>query len=287
MPDPISIEQWAGFAAEAKLGYTDKMVTLIIPVFNKSELTKRCLNSVLENSRRVQAVVVIDNASSDDTQTVLAGFAPLFAVKRMDYQVVQNEKNLGFGAACNQGVRLAKSDYIAILNNDTWVMFGWDEALLEAIRVKKLQVVGPFYDEEPWTDSMKERARTFLTKNKEQYRTHFVPILMLFTQNAIERLRFSHGGIFDERFFVTYEDTDLLVRINQLGMRYAQTSLCYIWHQSMGTRSQVGLLPEGYEADGLRIFMEKWGYDPRPADHTFIERFKRKRRKARAAKGLF
>jgi GT2 family glycosyltransferase len=110
---------------------------------------------------------------------------------------------------------------------------------------------------------------------------------MFFKKEAVEKLKFPDQGIFDERFFVTYEDTDLLYRMKALDLKFAQTSLCYIWHQSMGTRSQKGLLPEGYEADGLRIFKEKWGFDPRPADHTFWERLKRRYRKYRSARGLF
>ena len=263
------------------------MVTVIIPVFNKVELTKCCLQSVLENSRSVKSVVVVDNGSHDETASALTDFSPRFESRQISFTVIRNEKNLGFGSACNQGIRIAETEFVAILNNDTWVMFDWDQALISAIREKKLDLVGPFFDERPWTEAMPERARQFLNQNKETYRKHFVPILMFFSQDAIRRLKFDHGGIFDERFFVTYEDTDLLFRMRQLGIRYAQTSLCYIWHQSMGTRSKNTLLPEGYEAEGLRAFIEKWGFDPRPADHTFWERLKRRRRKARAMKGLF
>ena len=263
------------------------MVTLVIPVFNKAELTRRCLESVLENSRHVGDIVVVNNASQDETAVVLLEFQKRFESKGIAFTGITNPKNLGFGSACNQGVRLAKSDYVAILNNDTWVMPAWDEALVEAARAKNLDSVGPFFDERPWSENMKERAAQFLKENGSAYRNHFVPILMFFTKSAIERLKFPHGGIFDERFFVTYEDTDLLKRMKDLGMRFAQTSRCYIWHQSMGTRSQKGLLPEGYEAEGLRLFIEKWKYDPRPADHTFWERLKRRYRKSRSAKGKF
>ncbi len=263
------------------------MVSLIIPVYNKKELTERCLASALKNSRHVKEVFVIDNASSDQTPSLLHDLKEKFEARHISFTVITNEKNVGFGCACNQGVRLASGDYITILNNDTWLMPAWDAALMDASIQKNLDLVGPFIDERPWIDEMEERAAIFLEENGVKFRKHFVPILMFFKKTAIEALKLSHGGIFDERFFVTYEDTDLFCRLKELHLTYAQTSLCYVWHHSMGTRSIPGMLPEGYEAEGLRKFVEKWGFDPRKADHTFLQKLFRKYRKSRSRKGLF
>ena len=267
------------------------MVALIIPVFNKIELTRRCLLSLLKHSKALTSIIVIDNGSSDHTPVLLIEFQSAFITNGIEFQIIQNSKNLGYGSACNQGVRLAAKNeqvtYIAILNNDTWLMPAWDLALIDAINQKKLNLVGPFFDERPWTEKITERAILFLAQNKEKFRKHFVPILLFFTREAIQKLSLDHGGIFDERFFVTYEDSDLFYRMKQLQMTYGQTSQCYIWHQSMGTRSEKGFLPENYELDGLRIFKEKWGFDPRAAEHTVVARLKRRVRKVRAAIGRF
>jgi len=263
------------------------MLSLIIPVFNKVELTKRCLDSVLENSRALGEVFVIDNASVDETPEVLKAFQEKFKKRNIRFEILTNPKNLGFGAACNQGVRLARENFIAILNNDTWLMRGWDQALQKEIERLSIDVVGPFVDERPIGENPQAVADEFLRKSGFRSRRHFVPILMFFKREAVEALRLPHGGIFDERFFVTYEDTDLMYRMKQLGLRWAQTSRCYLWHHSMGTRSDPKLLPQGYEQEGLRIFIEKWGFDPRKPDHTWLGRWSRRYRKARAAKGLF
>jgi GT2 family glycosyltransferase len=105
-----------------------------------------------------------------------------------------------------------------------------------------------------------------------------------------ERLRFAHGGLFDERFFVTFEDGDLLQRMKIAGIRYGQTSRCYIWHQSMGTRGDGNpaiRLPSNYEQEGMRLFTEKWGRYPLYLDHTLWERLRRRYRNRRAARGMF
>ena len=263
------------------------MLTAVIPVFNKVHLTQRCLDSMLLHSKILDSVVVIDNASQDETPAILAEFAKKFEVKNIRFTSIRNPANVGFGRACNQGVRIAKGKYLAIVNNDTWLMPAWDHALFQVLEEKKLDLVGPHFDERPFTENQVAQSERFLKQNQNRFRTHFVPILMFFRMSSVEKLKFDHGGIFDERFFVTYEDTDLERRMRDLGMHWGQTSQAYIWHQSMGTRSTPGLLPSGYEAEGLRLFMEKWGDDPRPADHTFLERYKRKYRKWRNARGRF
>lgn len=263
------------------------MVSVIIPVFNKVELTRRCLNSVLQNSKITTEVFMIDNASTDTTFQELQDWALKFQEKGILFEITSNSKNLGFGSACNQGIRQANGEYVAILNNDTWVMPGWDQALSEELITHGLDEVGPHFDERPIGEHPEAVAEEFLKKNPVRLRKHFVPILIFFTKSAIQRLKFEHGGIFDELFFVTYEDTDLLHRMKLLKMKFGQTSRCYIWHHSMGTRSTPGLLPEGYEVDGLKKFIGKWGFDPRKSEHTFIERLKRRWRKSRSKMGLF
>jgi GT2 family glycosyltransferase len=263
------------------------MVSVVIPVFNKVELTQRCLESVLRNSRALSELTVIDNASSDSTPEALLDWEARFSEAGVRFRIIRNEQNVGFGRACNEGIRISTGAYVAVVNNDTWLMEGWDQALINEIEARGLDEVGPFFDERPWVENPEARAREFLIRNPRGFRKHFVPILMFFTRGAVERLRFDHGGLFDERFFVTYEDTDLLYRMKQIGLRYGQTSKCYIWHHSMGTRSTPGLLPSGYEQEGLKLFVEKWGFDPRPAEHTLIERWKRKWRTGRAKRGRF
>jgi GT2 family glycosyltransferase len=263
------------------------MVSVVIPAFNQVHLTERCLTSLLANSRAVKEIFVINNASQDETRATLEKFEPQFLANGISFKAIHNEKNVGFGRACNQGIREATQNYVAILNNDTWVMPAWDEALMKALEKNSLDFVGPYFDEKPLTENMVERASAFVQKNGGKIRDHFVPILMFFSRSAVGLIAFDHGGIFDERFFVTYEDTDLKHRMNQAGLKFAQSSDCYIWHHSMGTRSKPGLLPAGYEAEGLNLFMEKWGFDPRPQEHTFSARLRRRIWKIKEKWGLF
>lgn len=259
-------------------------VSVIIPVFNQSALTRRCLDSLLANSLCLKEVLVINNASTDDTAALLTQYA---SQPNSLIRVITNTQNLGFGRAVNQGFREATGDYLVELNNDTWVMHGWDQALVDAMRALGVDVVSPYFYERPHSDDLTHLAKQFVRRNHGRARHHFAAICFMIRRGAYDRLKFDHGGLFDERFFVTYEDTDLLKRMGDLGIRYAQTGSCFLWHHSMATRQAPGALPPRYEQEGLRLFIEKWGYDPRPADHTLAARLRRRWWKIKNRYGIF
>ncbi len=97
--------------------------SLVIPCFNKAELTSACLQSIAEttNCSSVE-VVLVDNASTDATARI-EGNTGLF-------KVIRNPVNLGFAKACNQGFAVARSDTVVFLNNDTVALPGWLDAML-------------------------------------------------------------------------------------------------------------------------------------------------------------
>ena len=112
------------------------LVSIVIPVFNKWEFTWKCLMALSANTRDVaHEVIVIDNASSDDTAIAL----PLLE----NIQVQRNQTNLGFARASNQGAALARGKYLLFLNNDTEVQPGWLAPLVaEVERHPEVALVG-------------------------------------------------------------------------------------------------------------------------------------------------
>ena len=105
--------------------------SIIIPVFNKVEFTFQCLRSLFrEVDLTRNEIVVVDNASSDETAQMLAQFG-----NRV--RVIRNAENLGFVEACNAGAKAAKGEYLVFLNNDTIVQKGWLESLVETAETDK------------------------------------------------------------------------------------------------------------------------------------------------------
>ena len=92
--------------------------SVIIPVYNKWELTETCLRS-LESvlAGRQCEVIVIDNASSDATAECCSGLGGrLFG---RFFQYLRMEQNINFGPASNLGARMARGEHVLFLNNDT------------------------------------------------------------------------------------------------------------------------------------------------------------------------
>jgi GT2 family glycosyltransferase len=103
---------------------------VIIPVFNKWELTRACLESLARHTPEYPfEVLVADNASSDATAGELdpCGRA-LFGAS---FTRLRSEENRNFGPACNAAARQAKAPLLFFLNNDTLLTAGWAPPLVE------------------------------------------------------------------------------------------------------------------------------------------------------------
>lgn len=87
-------------------------VSVIIPTHNRAALVGRAVRSALHQSHRDLEVIVVDDGSTDDTPSVIAGFADT----RVRYIV--HTMNKGGGAARNSGIEAADGEYIAFLDSD-------------------------------------------------------------------------------------------------------------------------------------------------------------------------
>ena len=76
---------------------------------------------------------MIDNGSTDGTGTYLAGVRDMSTVP---VTVVSNATNVGFPAAINQGLRLARGEYLVMLNNDVVVTDGWLDQLIALVNAR-------------------------------------------------------------------------------------------------------------------------------------------------------
>jgi GT2 family glycosyltransferase len=97
-------------------------VSIVIPVHGRAHLTERCLELVLADLGEDCEVVVVDDASDDETPELLAGYGERIRAIRL-------EQNAGFATACNHGAAAASGEWLLFLNNDTEPRPGWLEAL--------------------------------------------------------------------------------------------------------------------------------------------------------------
>lgn len=102
-----------------------KKVAVIIVTYNGSEWLEKCLQSLAQSTIPV-VVIAVDNASSDNSVTILKQFSFV--------EVLQSDTNLGFGRANSWAMKIAVEqgfDYLFLLNQDTWVEHDTIQDLIE------------------------------------------------------------------------------------------------------------------------------------------------------------
>lgn len=111
-------------------------VSIIVLTHNQLEYTQACFDSIFTTADNFE-LIVIDNASSDETPEYLRGLES----EHRNVRVVNNETNVGFAAGCNQGARMSRYETICLLNNDTVAQPGWLDALRNSL-TKGVGIVG-------------------------------------------------------------------------------------------------------------------------------------------------
>ena len=109
------------------------LVSIIIPCWNQIEFTQQCIAALKSHTRPAWELIVVDNGSTDGTGTYLAGVRDMSTVP---VTVVSNATNVGFPAAINQGLRLARGEYLVMLNNDVAVTDGWLDQLIALVNAR-------------------------------------------------------------------------------------------------------------------------------------------------------
>ncbi|MGN2254347.1 glycosyltransferase [Frateuria sp. GZRe12] len=119
----FEIEPLGSGVPPAALPCSDQpLVSVIIPVHGKLDYTVACLRSIARHGAQAPfEVIVVDDASPDDTAQVLAGIEGV--------RLLRNPDNLGFIGTCNAGAAAARGAYLLFLNNDTQVTPGWLDRL--------------------------------------------------------------------------------------------------------------------------------------------------------------
>ncbi|HXH07157.1 MAG TPA: glycosyltransferase [Vicinamibacterales bacterium] len=238
-------------------------VSIVIPVFDKLEFTRQCLDRIWRNTSHDVAyeVIVVDNGSTDGTTEWFADISRFPGVLRYH----RNDRNLGYARANNIGARLARGTYLLFLNNDTLVQPGWLEAMLRIAKADPAVGVVGIKQLFPYTNVVYHTGIVFAPGGLPQ---HLYPHLdaslpcvnkereyQAVTGSCllIERSLFERCGGFDERYLNGYEDIDLCLSVREHGRKVVCCTRAYIYH--------YGQISEGRAADDDRnaeLFARKW-----------------------------
>ena len=225
--------------------------TLVVATWNHVDITQRFLKSLLEKSLEKWRLIVVDNGSTDGTADWVESFG---AQTDFEIQVIRNPENRGCAKAWNQGIREAlnqNAPLIGILNNDLVFANGWDAALLRFWNAHRKSVRAFAPHPVSWPlESFDKRALQFMKKNAARTRLRMRSEAMFFEASV-----FKEVGLYDEDFFVSFEDFDYFLRLERAGIRAVETGASVIWHQEKSSRKDL----PNHEIQGREIFVSKWG----------------------------
>lgn len=232
---------------------------VIIVNYNSGKLLKNCIDSILKNNTIEELdlrIVIVDNASKD---------------KSLDFNSVNDEKvitikndvNKGFGAACNQGIRiLSNTDYILFLNPDTLVNINTFKKSIEFLKQKPdISILGVMHKDEEGKIKT-SCSRKPVTKRvfwdiigvSKVFPKVFKPATLMsdfdhksskFVDQVMGAYMFMKKEVvndvkgFDENFFVYYEDADFSLRASNLGYKSYYNSDIEIIHHGRGTTAKI------------------------------------------------
>lgn len=208
--------------------------TLAVLNYNGRELLERTLPSVVGQRGGQTSVLVLDNGSSDDSRDYLEREWP-------QVQVVALERNVGVAAALNRCVQEARTEYVALLNNDVELDPRWLEKLIvtleddptvvsvsgKMLRWDRREVIDTAGDTMRWSGAVVNRGRGELDRGQYDIAG---PVLSACAGAALYRRRaFEEVGPFDEDFWSYLEDVDWGFRARLAGFesRYEPAALAF------------------------------------------------------------
>lgn len=248
-----------------------KSVFISVLNFNGSNNTLECIESLkkINTSGFKLTILVIDNGSSEKLNLKSESFGEI------TIEVIKNERNLGFSGGHNVGIRhalKADADYVVILNNDTYVDENFIVELLKAAeRDNKIGVLSPKIYFAPGFEYHKNRySKKDLGKvfwyaggemdwanvighhrgvdevDKDQFDKTAETELATGCCMLIKREVFDKVGMFDDKYFLYYEDADLSVRAKKNSFKIIFVPSSIIWHKNAGSGGGSGSVLQDY-----------------------------------------
>ncbi|RZB38068.1 MAG: O-antigen biosynthesis protein [Desulfobacteraceae bacterium Eth-SRB2] len=242
--------------------FDKKNVAIIIPVYNQCKHTFTCLESILENTTVPYKLIVVDNASDNDTIRMLDAMEGI--------QIIRNQENKGFVTACNQGAEDGEGNYYLFLNNDTEVTGGWLEALLRPFGNEKVGIVGAKL---VYPDGRLQEAGNIVWQDGTGWNYGRGDSPDLPQYSYLKEVDYCSGaclmirktlwldlGGFDKTYAPAYyEDADLCFAARQQGYKVMYQPEAHVVHYegaSAGTNINPG--HKKYQQVNLEKFREKW-----------------------------
>lgn len=208
------------------------LASIIIVNWNAKSYLKGCIDSVLSQSFTDYEVILVDNASSDDSVDFVKNNFP-------QVTIIQNKENVGFAEGNNIGIKNSQGEIIVLLNPDTVTEKDWLSILINTIRSSKkiAAVTGKMY----YLGDKYGKDAVFCTWSKidpfsaAPYNFHeSEPVskvdYLSGAAMAIKKDVLDNIGLMDSDYFLYFEETDLCARMIRAGYDLMYIPSAIVWH---------------------------------------------------------
>lgn len=221
---------------------------VVIPVFNQIKYTKICLESLVASGTNHNAILVINNASRDETTSWL---------EAERYPFINNQANLGCGGAWTQGaLQAGKVEWVILLNNDVVLCKDFCERLILAGEKNGFDIVSPAMVENELDYDFEEYSSAFVDKMGGVIRVGRAHGVCFAVRIAV----FHEVGFPDtDRSLGGHEDLEFFLRSQAAGKLIGTVGSAFLHHY--GSITQKAMKAEsGVKSLGQRkIFYRKVG----------------------------
>ncbi len=226
----------------------NSLVSLIIPHYNGMEMLRECLTSLSETSYPNFEILVVDNASADDSLSMVKN-------EFSDVKILELQSNRGYAGGCNAGIAASEnSDYVVLFNNDAVVERSWLSHLVDCMdadysiaacqpkilstdnkqRYDYSGAAGGLIDRYGYP-FVRGRIIATIENDENQYDTKTDLFWASGTACILRNSTLKEVGLLDETFFAHMEEIDLCWRMQLKGYKIRYVAKSRIYHQSGAT----------------------------------------------------
>jgi GT2 family glycosyltransferase len=227
-------------------------LSIVIVTNNSASFIHECLQSIIDQQTPFPVeVVVIDNASTDGTVTLIERQFP-------QIQLIKNSENRGFNVANNQGIKRSAGDLVLLLNPDTRLEH---HALEEMVKFMEhhndVAAIGPkilngdgtlqrtgvsfpslwnTFSESLFLDELFPRSRVF-GRHRRLYENPDTEYEVDYVQGScllVRREPLEKAGLLDEEYFLYFDETDLCYKLKRQGWNIVYVPRAVVTHYGAG-----------------------------------------------------
>ncbi|MDO8610063.1 MAG: glycosyltransferase family 2 protein [bacterium] len=242
------------------------LVSIIVLQYNHSDATILCLESLRRLSYKNCKIIVVDNASSDsDSNTARLYITQHFGDKG-NCVFIQNKNNLGYAGGNNVGIKYAlkkKADFVLILNNDTIAEPNLIEKMLEVAKNAEIDIVQCAIKENEYVKYCGgpiEWFNPYVRHNHIKPDSLYIdkPFYAIGAAIMISRKIIEKIGVFDESYFLYFEDADFTYKARNYGYKISYTQEALITHNLCTSTKSLGYSLMYYTYRNMLIFTKKY-----------------------------